>query len=72
MVLNNQQAKINVGEQVPLQTGTSSVPIAGGATPSFAQSNTIQYKDTGVTLEVTPRVNANGMVVLELHQIVSA
>ena len=72
MVLNNQQAKINVGDQVPLQTGTSSVPIAGGATPTFAQSNTIQYKDTGVTLEVTPRVNANGMVVLELHQIVSA
>ncbi len=72
MVLNNQQAKINVGDQVPLQTGTSSVPIAGGATPSFAQSNTIQYKDTGVTLEVTPRVNVNGMVVLDLHQIVSA
>ena len=72
MVLNNQQAKINVGDQVPLQTGTSSVPIAGGATPSFAQSNTIQYKDTGVTLEVTPRVNANGMVVLELHQVVSS
>ncbi len=73
MVLNNQQAKINVGDQVPLQTGTTSVPIAGGATgTSIAQSNTIQYKDTGVTLEVTPRVNANGMVILELHQTVSS
>jgi general secretion pathway protein D len=72
MVLNNQQAKINVGQQVPISTGSSSVPIAGGATPSLAQSNTIQYKDTGVTLEVTPRVNANGMVIMEIKQIVSS
>ncbi|MDD5319015.1 MAG: type II secretion system secretin GspD [Methylococcales bacterium] len=72
MVLNNQEAKINVGQQVPISTGSSSVPIAGGATPSFAQSNSIQYKDTGVTLEVTPRVNANGMVIMEIKQIVSS
>ena len=72
MVLNNQKAKINVGQQVPISTGTSSIPLAGGATtPSFAQSNSIQYKDTGVTLEVTPRVNANGMVIMKLKQIVS-
>lgn len=73
MVLNNQQAKINVGQQVPISTGSSSVPLAGGvAGGSFAQSNTIQYKDTGVTLEVTPRVNANGMVIMEIKQIVSS
>ncbi|MDD2658994.1 MAG: type II secretion system secretin GspD [Methylococcales bacterium] len=72
MVLNNQKAKINVGQQIPIQTGTTAVPIAGGATgASIAQSNSIQYKDTGVTLEVTPRVNANGMVIMKLHQIVS-
>jgi general secretion pathway protein D len=73
MVLNNQQAKINVGQEVPISTGSSSVPLAGGvAGGSFAQSNTIQYKDTGVTLEVTPRVNANGMVIMEIKQIVSS
>jgi general secretion pathway protein D len=73
MVLNNQEAKINVGQQVPISTGSSSVPLASGAgTPSFAQSNTIQYKDTGVTLEVTPRVNANGMVIMGIKQIVSS
>jgi general secretion pathway protein D len=72
MVLNNQKAKINVGQQVPISTGVSSIPLAGGSTtPSFAQSNSIQYKDTGVTLEVTPRVNANGMVIMKLKQIVS-
>jgi len=72
MVLNNQEAKINVGDQVPIQTGSTSVPIAGGADgASIAQSNTIQYKDTGVTLEITPRVNANGMVIMEIKQVVS-
>jgi len=71
MVLNNQQAKINVGDQVPLQTSTTTLPISGGTSPSIAQSNSIQYQDTGVTLEVTPRVNANGMVIMEISQIVS-
>jgi len=71
MVLNNQQAKINVGDQVPIQTSTTSVPIAGGTTtPSIAVGSSIQYKDTGVTLDVTPRVNANGMVIMEIKQIV--
>ena len=67
MVLNNQKAKINVGQQVPIQTGTTSAPGLGG----LSTANSIQYKDTGVTLEVTPRVNANGMVNMKLKQIVS-
>ena len=67
MVLNNQKAKINVGQQIPIQTGTTSAPGLGG----LSTSNSIQYKDTGVTLEVTPRVNANGMVIMKLSQIVS-
>jgi general secretion pathway protein D len=68
MVLNNQKAKINVGDQVPLQTGTTSIPTAS---TGIAVASSIQYKDTGVTLEVTPRVNANGMVIMDIHQIVS-
>ena len=71
MVLNNQKAKINVGQQVPVQTSSSTLPVAGGTTPSIALGTSIQYKDTGVTLEVTPRVNANGMVIMKLKQIVS-
>ena len=30
MVLNNQEAKINVGQQVPISTGSSSIPLSGG------------------------------------------
>jgi len=74
MVLNNQEAKINVGDQVPIQTGTlGSVVGSGGTTgATTAIQSSIQYKDTGVTLEVTPRVNANGMVIMEIKQTVSS
>jgi general secretion pathway protein D len=78
MVLNNQEATINVGDQVPIQTSNLTNAIANtGTTDSnnngtgFAQANQIQYKDTGVILEVTPRVNSNGMVILDLKQTVS-
>jgi general secretion pathway protein D len=75
MVLNNQEATINVGDQVPVQTSTLSNAIASTGTDNnntgFAQANQIQYKDTGVILEVTPRVNSNGMVIMDIHQTVS-
>ena len=67
MVLNNQKSRINVGQQVPIQTGS----ITNVNAPTGAIANSVQYKDTGVTLEVTPRVNANGMVIMKLKQIVS-
>lgn len=80
MVLNNQEARINVGDQVPIQTSNLTNAIAGSGggllgnnnNTGFAQANQIQYTDTGVTLEVTPRVNSNGMVILEILQIVSS
>jgi general secretion pathway protein D len=71
MVLNNQKARINVGDQVPIATGSTSVPVPTSGAAGLVQSNTIQYKDTGVTLDVTPRVNANGMVIMKLKQVVS-
>lgn len=72
MVLNNQKAKINVGDQVPIQTNSTQLPTSSGLSTGLLTSNSIQYKDTGVTLEVTPRVNANGMVIMDVHQIVSS
>ena len=51
---------------MPISTGTYTNVLA----PSNVSSS-IQYKDTGVTLDVTPRVNANGMVIMKLKQIVS-
>lgn len=68
MVLNNQTAAIQIGNEVPISTGSVSSVVSGGAN---ALSNSIDYKDTGVILKVTPRVNAGGLVLLDISQEVS-
>lgn len=74
MVLDNHTATIRVGDQVPVRTSettnTSGV-INDPVDPSALVTSTIQYRDTGVLLEVTPRVNAGGMIVLEITQEVN-
>jgi general secretion pathway protein D len=67
MVLDNQAAKLQVGDQVPIVTQVSTSVVT--ADPRIV--NSVQYRDTGVTLEVTPRVNASGLVTLEIAQEVS-
>lgn len=66
MVLNNQEASIQVGEERSLRT-SESTNTSGGATDAIV-TNTIQQRKTGVTVNVRPRVNANGLVILEIEQ----
>lgn len=70
MVLNNQQAKITVGDQIPVQTGSTNFlnTQQQGGTANPNQFNQIQQQQTGVTLEIKPRVNAGGMVIMEILQ----
>ena len=67
LVLNNQTARLQVGDQVPIAT-QSAVSTIGGNSPIV---NSIDYRDTGVILRITPRVNANGLVLLDISQEVS-
>ncbi|MFM9827773.1 MAG: type II secretion system secretin GspD [Sphingomonas sp.] len=67
LVLNNQTASLQVGDQVPVLTQSASSTISGNA-PIV---NAIEYRDTGVILKVTPRVNATGLVLLDISQEVS-
>lgn len=62
MVLDNQQASIRVGTQTPVPSPQT---IYGGTTITTGGAD---YKDTGVLLEVLPRVNAGGMVNMEIKQ----
>ncbi|MGX2039062.1 type II secretion system secretin GspD [Methylocaldum sp. MU1018] len=71
MVLNNQEAQINVGDTVPLATGQSTLLAGVGTTNQPAITSQFQYVDTGVILHVRPRVNAGGLVTLEITQEVS-
>ena len=66
MVQDNQTASIHVGQQVPLRTSETTSLASSGTDPLV--TSTIQYRDTGVLLEVKPRVNAGGMVTLEITQ----
>ncbi len=67
VVVDNQVATLQVGSQVPIQTGSATVLSANNAVV-----NTIDYKDTGIILRVQPRVNFNGNVTLEIEQEISA
>lgn len=64
LVQDNHTASIQVGDQQPVRSATTVTD--GGSTTS-----SIQYKDTGVALSVTPSVNAGGMVSMDIEQAVT-
>jgi general secretion pathway protein D len=67
MVLNNQTASIRVGDEVPIPTRQSTSNID----PDAPTVNEIEYRNTGVLLAVTPRLNANGLITMDVDQEVS-
>jgi general secretion pathway protein D len=69
LVSNNAEAQVQVGSEVPIPTSSSLSPVQQGGTNLFAQ--TIQFRDTGVLLSVTPQINEGGNVTLTIAQEVS-
>ena len=67
VVLDNQAATLQVGDQVPFSTGSATVLTANNTVV-----NTIDYKNTGIILRVLPRANSNGHVVLDIEQEISS
>ncbi|MFA5123650.1 type II secretion system secretin GspD [Zavarzinia sp.] len=67
LVLNNQTASLQVGDQVPVATQTAQ----SVDTSDSRVVNSIEYRDTGVILRITPRVNDSGVVLLDISQEVS-
>jgi len=67
LVLDNQTAHLEVGDEVPIVTQQSQ----GTNSDNDRLLNTIEQRQTGVILNVTPRVNASGLVVLDIQQEVS-
>ena len=70
LTLDNEEAKIIVGKNVPMPTGSYTNTGAGGATLNPFQ--TYERKDVGLTLRVRPQINENGTVKLVLYQEVSS
>jgi general secretion pathway protein D len=67
LVLNNEAASINVGDQVPIVTSE----VVPTGTEGTTLTRSIQYRDTGVILNVIPRINYDGIIILEIDQQVS-
>jgi general secretion pathway protein D len=67
MVLDNRTATLQVGDQVPVVTQTAVSTID----PDAPIVNSVELRDTGVILKVTPRVNEGGRVMLDIEQEVS-
>jgi general secretion pathway protein D len=66
VVINNQVATLQVGDVVPVSTGSATV-----LTTSNTVVNTIDYRNTGIILRVSPRINVNGDVRLDVEQEIS-
>lgn len=67
IVLNNQTASLQVGDQVPIVTQQAQ----STASPGAPIVNSVELRDTGVIMEVTPRVNESGAITLDISQEVS-
>ena len=66
MTLDNEEAKIIIGENVPFPTGSyANATNAGGTVNPFT---TVERKDVGLMLRVRPQINENGTVKLSIYQ----
>jgi general secretion pathway protein D len=66
VVVDNGEATLQVGDQIPVSTGSATVLSANNAVV-----NTTNYQNTGIILHVKPRVNSNGSVLLDIDQQIS-
>jgi len=70
VTLDNEEAEINVGQEVPFVTGSfSNTGGAGGALNPF---QTIERQQVGLTLKLTPQINEGDAVLLEIDQEISS
>ncbi|MBC7377392.1 MAG: type II secretion system secretin GspD, partial [Burkholderiaceae bacterium] len=71
LTLDNEEAKIVIGQNVPFVTGQYTNSNAGGPGP-VNPFQTIERKDVGLTLRVKPQISENGTVKLQIFQEVSS
>ncbi|MFK5894183.1 MAG: type II secretion system secretin GspD [Pseudomonadota bacterium] len=71
LIANNKEGAINIGKEVPVQTSeTNNLNSSDSDTTQVTQE--ISYRNTGIELTVTPHINEDGIVNLEITQSLSA
>jgi len=71
LTLDNEEAKIVIGQNVPFVTGQYTSNVAGNAAGNVNPFQTIERKDVGLTLKVKPQISENGTVKMQIFQEVS-
>jgi general secretion pathway protein D len=74
MTLDNEEAEINVGENVPYITSQQSPSTATTSTTTTTSSlnyNSYEYRDVGVILNITPHINEGNFIRLKISQQVT-
>ena len=72
LTLDNEEAKIVIGQNVPFLTGQFSNTGSGGNNGAVNPFQTIERKDVGITLRVKPQISENGTIKMTIYQEVSS
>lgn len=72
LTLNNKEATMVVGENVPFITGAYTTQASSGTNANINPFTTVQRQDVGLILKVKPQINPGGMISLEIEQETSA
>jgi general secretion pathway protein D len=64
---DNQEARIDISQEIPTVSAETVIPSGG----TSITTTTVQYRDTGVLLAVTPHINERGLVTMDVYQEVS-
>ncbi len=72
VTLDNKEAVIKVGQEVPFLTGQYTNTGTGGSSQPTNPFQTVERKDVGIELKVTPHINEGDEVALDISQIVSS
>lgn len=73
LTLNNEEAEIVVGQEVPFVTGQFTTPVTGGdqVDDGVNPFQTIERRDVGLSLKITPQINAGDTITMEVEQEIS-
>lgn len=68
LALDNKEAKIEIGDEIPIATGLNTSATGTNVGTTLVSSGQIQYKTAGTILTVTPHISEKGKVTLKVNQ----
>lgn len=70
-VMNNQKAVFQDGDEEYFQTGVNATTIAGGNNTTTSNSASLQPFFSGISMDITPQISAEGRITLHIHPTIS-